>query len=215
MNTLVKAINRPDSKRKILIAFIFVFSYAFSISEVSKDLSSITAWGSLLALTIMAITAWPLIKEVIWPSGLEHVAATELSLACHGWKNAYLSIDNDLHNRIKTVEGENIWELILAASKHSCTSKILTQFKPLFVESAMQTQQTIDTVINRYGDVLPSELRVLAQHAINQLNLAPISYLFVMQNPSDQAFYNQFNQLISVLSKLERPAHELQNLTSR
>lgn len=166
MNAFLKTINRPDAKRKLLIAFIFVFSYALAISEVAKELSSITAWGSLLALTSMAITAWPLMKDFIWPSGLEHTAITELSLACHGWKNAYLSIDSDLQNRMKSAEGENIWELILASSKISCTKESLVKFKPLFVDAAIQTQQRIDTVINRYGDVLPGELRVLAQHAI-------------------------------------------------
>jgi len=213
VDTFIKTINRPGSKRKLLIALFFVISYTLSISAVGNDIKSVNAWGSLLGLTIMAITAWPLIKVFIWPSGLEHVAATQLSLACHSWKNSYLSIDNELQNRMKEVEGDNIWKIILAALKLESSPGNLTRFKTLFVDSAINTQQRIETVINRYGDVLPSELRVLAQQALSQLSLAPISYVFVMQNPSNQGFYNQFLQIINALEKLERPAHELQNLT--
>ena len=215
MNTIINTFSRPDSKRKLLVALFFVISYTLCIAEVLNDIKSLNAWGSLLGLTIMAFTAWPLIKDFIWPSGLEHVAATQLSLACHGWKNAYLSIDSDLQNRMKEVEGDNIWQLILAASKLESSPENLAKFKTLFIESAANIQQRIETVLNRYADVLPNELRVLAQSAITQLSLAPICYLFVIQNPSDQAFYNQFLQIINVLEKLERPSHELQNITKQ
>ena len=77
----------------------------------------------------------------------------------------------------------------------------------------MNTQKRIDSVIIRYSDVLPDELRVLARQAMEKLRLAPVGYAYVMQEASDQGFFNQFRQLINALSKLERPAHDLQNRT--
>jgi hypothetical protein len=210
---IIKILSRPDAKRKLLIAFIFVFAYVLSISQLTQDIKSITAWGSFLALTLMAVSAWPLVKGFMWPSGLEHVAATELSLACHSWKNAYFRIDPDLTSRLKNVEGDNIWDKILSASNHKCTKENIARFHPLFVDEAMNTQKRIDSVIIRYSDVLPDELRVLARQAMEKLRLAPVGYAYVMQEASDQGFFNQFRQLINALSKLERPAHDLQNRT--
>ncbi len=58
---------------------------------VGDVMHSRVARSDILALTMMGISAWPFIKELIWPSGLDYIAATELSLSCHGWKNAYIS----------------------------------------------------------------------------------------------------------------------------
>ena len=138
------------------------------------DIKSITAWGSFLALTLMAVSTWPLVKGFMWPSGLEHVAATELSLACHSWKNAYFRIDPDLTNRLKKADGNTIWNKMLSASNHKCTKENLARFYPLFVDEAMNTQKRIDSVIIRYSDVLPDELRVLARQAMEKLSLAPV-----------------------------------------
>ena len=213
MSKAITILNRPDAKRKLLVAFIFVFCWALTIAEVAQDTKSITAWGSFLALSLLAISAWPLVKDFIWPAGLEHVASTQLSLACHGWKNSYINIDPGLMNRISEVKGENIWDKILSASNHKCTEENLARFRPLFVGEAISTQRQIDEVIIRYGDVLPSELRVLAQHAMSRLSLAPFSYTIFGTNPSDQGFYNQFLGVINALSNLERPTQELQNKT--
>jgi hypothetical protein len=213
LNHIIKILNRPDAKRKLLVASIFVFAYALSIAEIGKDIKSITAWGSFLALTLMGVSAWPLIKGFIWPSGLEHEAATEISLACHSWKNSYFRIDPDLTNRLKEVEGDSIWDKILSASNHKCTKENIVRFQALFVDEAINTQKRIDSVIIRYGDVLPDELRVLARQAMEKLSLAPVGYAFVMKDFSDQGFFNQFRQVINALSELERPAHELQNRT--
>lgn len=209
----IKILNHPDAKRKLFIAFIFLLAYAFSIAELVQDIKSKTAWGSFLALTLMAVSAWPLVKGFIRPSGLIHVAATELSLACHSWKNSYFRIDPDLTNRLTKVEGENIWDKILSASHHKCTKENVARFQALFVDEAKNTKKKIDSVMIRYGDILPEELRVLARHAMEKLRLAPVGYVFVLKNFSDQAFFNRFLQIINALSKLERPAHELQNRT--
>ncbi len=155
--------------------------------------------GLIFALTLMAISAWPLVKDFVWPSGLEHIAATELSLACHSWKNSYFRIDPDLTNRLRKVEGENIWDKILSASNHKCTKENIARFQALFVGEAINTQKRIDSVIIRYGDVLPDELRVLARHAMEQLSLAPLGYAFAIKDFSDQAFFNQFRQIINAL----------------
>ncbi|CAB5137980.1 hypothetical protein D3OALGB2SA_4051 [Olavius algarvensis associated proteobacterium Delta 3] len=211
----MKRLSRPDAKRKISIAFIFVFAYALSIAQLGQDLKSLTSWGTFLALTLMAVSAWPLIKDFVWPSGLDHVAATELSLACHSWKNAYFRIYPGLTGRLKYVEGENIWDKILSASNHKCTKENIALFYPLFVDAAMKTQNRIDSVILRYSDVLPEGLRVLARQTMEKLSLAPVGYAFIMQEASDLAFYNQFRQVINALSELERPAQELQNRTKR
>ncbi len=85
----------------------------------------------------------------------------------------------------------------------------------MFVEEAIHTQRRIDLVLSRYSDVLPSELRVLAHHALSQLSLAGFSYSFSRQRPSEQVLYVQFLQVIDALSKLDRPAHELQTKTKR
>lgn len=218
MNIAATTLNRPDAKRKLLVALIFTFSYGLSVAEVGQDGKSITAWGSLLSLTLMAISAWPLVKDFIWPSGSEYVAATELSLACHSWKNGYFRVDRDLLNRISKADGENVWEKMLSASRHECTPENLSRFRTLFFDEALNTLNRIDAVIIRYGDVLPEDLRVLAQQAMNQLSLAPFSYTMLgrLDEPySEQAFYVQFVQVINALSKLETPAHELQNRTKR
>lgn len=213
MNNLKKTLNRPDAKRKLLIAFIFVFAYALSIAELGQDIKSITAWGAFLALTLMGVSAWPLVKGFLWPSGLEHVAATDLSLACHSWKNSYFLIDPDLTNRIRNVEGENIWDKMLSASNHKCTKENIARFKALFVDETINTQNRIESILIRYSDVLPEDLRVLARHTMVKLSLAPVGYAFLIVNFSDKAFFNQFRQVINALSELERPAHELQNRT--
>lgn len=210
---MLTLLNRPDSKRKLLIAAIFVFAFAFSIAEIDKDINSFTAWGSTLALLLMGVTAWPMIKGSIWPSGLDHVASTQLSLACHGWKNAYLNLDSELMNRLESVEGENIWQKILNATDLECTNENINKYQALFINEAINTQRRIDGVLGRYGDVLPHELRVLAQNALTQLSLSPFSYVMFTQSPSKQSFVNQFKQVLFVLEKLERPAHELQNRT--
>jgi hypothetical protein len=49
---------------------------------------------------------------------------------------------------------------------------------------------------------------------MEKLSLAPVGYAYAMQEASDQRFFNQFRQLINALSKLERPAHDLQNRTN-
>jgi len=206
-------LNRPDSKRKLLIAAIFIFAFALSIAEIDKDIESFTTWGSMLALLLMAVTAWPMIKESIWPSGLDHVAGTQLSLACHGWKNAYFGLDRGIMDRLETVEGENIWQKIINATDPECTDENINKYQTLFVNEAINTQRRIDEVLGRYGDVLPHELRVLAQSALTQLSLSPFSYAMFAQSPSKQSFVNQFKQILFVLEKLERPAHELQTKT--
>lgn len=213
LNKRIKILSRPDAKRKLLIALIFVLAYALSISQLGQDIKSITAWGSFLALTLMAVSVWPLVKGFMWPSGLENVAATELSLACHSWKNSYFRIDPDLENRLKKAEGDSIWDKILSASNHKCTKENIVRFYPLFVDEAMNTNKKIDAVIIRYSDVLLDELRVLARNAMEKLSLAPVGYAVLIQELSDQGLFNQFRQLINALANLERPAHDLQNRT--
>ena len=207
---MISFLNRPDSKRKLIVAAIFVFAFAFSIAEIDKDVKSFTAWGSTLALLLMAVSAWPMIKTSIWPTGLDHVASTQLSLACHGWKNAYFELDKGLVDRLSTVEGENIWQKIMNATDIECTEENIRKYQVLFVDEAINTQRRIDEVLGRYGDVLPHELRVLAQNALTQLSLSPFSYAMFSQSPSEQAFINQFKQVLFKLEKLAVPAHDLQ-----
>jgi len=205
---------RPDAKRKLLLAFVFVFSCALSIANIGEQPKSISAWGTLFGLTIMGISGWPFVKEFIWPSGLDHIAATELSLSCHGWKNVYIfTICPELGKKLDQYAGDDIWDKILAGSHHEDTADNWERFQPLFVEEAVQTQRRIDQVLSRYSDVLPSELRVLAHHAMTQLSLAGFSYALSRQNPSEQALYGQFLQVIKALSNLDHPAHELQPKT--
>lgn len=59
-------------------------------------------------------------------------------------------------------------------------------------------------------NILPHELRVLAQNALTQLSLSPFSYAMFSQSPSEQAFINQFKLVLFKLEKLAVPAHELQ-----
>lgn len=214
MNNISKILNRPDAKRKVLIAFIFVCAYVLSIVQLLRNIKSTTELMSSLALTLMGVCALPLVKNFIWPSGLENVAATELSLACHSWKNSYFRIDPDLVNRLKKADGDNIWDKILSASKHKCTEENIMRFKALFVDETINTQKRIDSVIIRYSDVLPQELRVLARNTMEKLRLAPLGYAYAIKDFSDLALFNQFSQIIEALSKLERPAHKLQHRTN-
>jgi len=204
---------RPDAKRKLLIAFIYFCAFALSIAEIVKDLKSLTAWGSALALTLMAVSAWPYVKDFIWPSGLEHTAVTQLTLACHYWKVAYFPIDCDLDKRMKTVMGENIWDNLLASSKHRSTKENIERYRVLFEEEAKTTMKKIEAVIDRYSDVLPERLRVLAQNTVMQLGLAPLGFKFFKQNPTDEGFFAQFQQIINALHQLDGPAGEHQNIT--
>ncbi len=207
---MISLLNRPDSKRKLIVAAIFVFAFALSIAEIDKDVKSFTAWGSMLALLLMAVLAWPMIKSSIWPTGLDHVACTQLSLACHGWKNAYFNLDKGLMDRLANTEGENIWQKISEATDVECTEENIRKYQVLFVDEAIITQRRIDEVLGRYGDVLPHELRVLAQNALTQLSLSPLSYAMFCQSSSKQSFINQFKQVLFKLEKLDVPAHELQ-----
>jgi len=65
LKNIIKTMNYPDARRKLLIALIFVFTYVLSIVEIGQDTKSVTAWGSFLALTLMAVSAWPLVKGFI------------------------------------------------------------------------------------------------------------------------------------------------------
>lgn len=190
-----------------------MFLFALSIAEIDKDVNSFTAWGSMFALLLMAVSAWPMIKSSIWPTGLDHVAGTQLSLACHGWKNAYFSLDKGLMDRLANAEGDNIWQKIMEATDIEYTEENIRKYQVLFVDEAINTQRRIDEVLGRYGDVLPHELRVLAQNALTQLSLSPFSYAMFSQSPSKQAFINQFKQVLFKLEKLAVPAHELQMKT--
>lgn len=213
--SLLRMWTRPDAKRKLLLALVFVIAYASSVVSLVNEPESNSAWGALLALTIMGISALPFVKDFIWPSGLDNTAATALSLACHEWKNAYIFIVcPELGGNLSGYDGDDIWEKMLSASHHKDTPANRARFRPLFNEVAVHTQERIDWVLSRYSDVLPNHLRVLAHDAMTQLRLAPLSYS-ILGNPSDQGLFNQFHQLINALSKLDRPAHELQTKTKR
>jgi len=192
------------------MSIAYALAVVLSVVSITES-TSITAWGTFLALILMGVSAWPDVKDSIWPSGLDHVAATQLSLACHGWKNAYIfGVCPELGGNLSEREGDNIWEKILNGSHHENTESNWERFQPLFVQETIRTQKRLDLVLSRYSDVLPSELRVLTQDAMSQLSLSELGYSLARQNPSKQGLFAQFEQVIHVLSRLERPAHDLQ-----
>lgn len=183
-------LERPSAKRKLLLGVVFILAYALSLLNIIAEPASIPAWGTFLVLSIMAISAWPFVKEFVWPSGLEHIAVTELSLACHGWKNAYIfNVCPEVGCNLDKYKEGDIWDKILAASHHEYSEENWTLFRPLFFEYADQTQRHIDAALLRYSDVLPGDLRVAAHQTKSMLGLVGVSYTWVRQNPSDDAFY--------------------------
>ncbi len=119
-------------------------------------------------------------------------------------------------NRLnKLEEVDNIWDDILSASKRECTKEEATRFQILFVDEATNTINRIDEAIRRYHDVLPNELRILAQEAITRLNTSRRVHDYVVQGRdlSDIVFYNQFLPIINALSKLDKASQELQDRT--
>lgn len=139
----------------------------------------------------------------------------EISLACHRWKNAYMSFDPD---RFRADEGQftDIWERLEKTPPPSFSAETWRKYLPLFVNHANAFRAELDRISVAYGNLLPEEFR---KHMIDTQRLIIAPQTVYQQFPAiiaqgkdvdrDPLFHCCFQQMIQALTRLSREADRL------
>ena len=101
----------------------------------------------------------------------------ELSLACHAWKNSYLTLQprNFLDSSGKY---SDIWDRLIEAGQCEDSADEWKRCRPLFDQSVNSVNDDLRTILTCHGEVIPAELKTLVIRTTRQLTVERSNLLF-------------------------------------
>ena len=142
---------------------------------------------------------------------------TEITFACHHWKNAYMFMPFD-HNRFRAPDGQftDVWEMLEKAPTPSYSAETWRKYLPLFAMHANAFRTELDRILVAYGNLLPKKFLILmieTQRSILAVQTVyqqfPAITAQEKDEDKDKLFQSCFQQMIQALTKLSREAEQL------
>jgi hypothetical protein len=139
---------------------------------------------------------------------------TEISLACHRWKNAYMSLDPDRF-RADGSKFTDVWEMLEKTPPPSFSAETWKKYQSLFDHYGNSFIERLDQISAANGNLLPEEFRILmietkrlieAAQTVYQQLPAIIAIEQMKNMDRDKLFQGCLQQMIQALTKLSREA---------
>ena len=157
------------------------------------------------------------------PAELELLADayTDISFACHGWKNTYMALFPQVGIGTSPGKYENAWDRLREEPKPSFSQENWARYRPLFGQYLDKAMQELQVAHATYGDILPANVRSHIRGVRQQLSLEQRMYLQLGQSElpeelatvfrSDDGYAHLFESVIRELEGLAREVEALRD----
>jgi hypothetical protein len=143
-------------------------------------------------------------------SQLRRRVYSQVSMACHGWKNAYFSLRREML-RDDGHHYTDVWELLEKASTPEFSEETWMHYRPLFDEATDELVARLDDISKMYGDILPPDFRELLIGKRSTIHAIRSTYVLVLMDvpkapDRSRWFGDVFRDMIQTLAVLSREA---------
>lgn len=150
---------------------------------------------------------------------LQATAYTDISLACHWWKNDYMTLYPGGWAYFSGVTGyDHVWDELRGEPKPEYSSENWARFRPLFGQGIDILRQRLQEAVVTYGDVLAPSVRSNISEIRLQLTLEQSVYSeldpnnFRLRAGDPETFYRvRFESVLQMLENLDDQVQELRD----
>ena len=146
------------------------------------------------------------------PHSLTSEALLDATLACHLWKNTFMSMHGEELPRAEPGQFVDVWDLMAAKWLPQYTPETYARYLPLFAQHLDEIRRRLDRVLALFQNVLPRDYQAEIARACRQLEVEQHGYLLL---PSLQStfpkhadpniwFHSRFVGVIHVLRRCSR-----------
>ncbi|MGB8707470.1 MAG: hypothetical protein WCD72_05915 [Dehalococcoidia bacterium] len=220
--------------RKTIIKFIptivsIVFWVGFEMSGI--EIPWLGRLLMVLAVLLLLIPGWAFIKNIrvqkrplrlylkaeAHPIPLLEQVYSQISGACHIWKNAYI-----LYYPGHFSEGGgqylDVWEHMEKTGKHVYSEQEWLKYRPLFDQVVIEVTDKLLELMKLFSDSIEQQFKMRIYQTIAQLKVERDVYLITptliislydRDKDKDQAFKARFSGVIRYLATLSREADKI------
>lgn len=185
-----------------------------------------------LGVLLLLIPGWPFIKNIrvqkrpirlylkaeVNPIPLLEQVYSQISGACHIWKNAYIFYYPDRFAKRDGDQYLDIWEKMEKTGNHIYSEQEWLKYKPLFDQVVIEVSDKLLELMKLFSDSIEQQFKMRIYQIINQLKgernvylITPtlIIPLYDRAKDKDQAFKARFSGVIRCLATLSREADKI------
>ena len=186
--------------------------------ENSNWLLVSTYIGIFIATCILIWGFWPSLRKIFSKNkNANNIISnlyTEISLACHIWKNAYIFYYPDRFAKRDGQQYLDVWEKMEKTAIHIYSEQEWLKYRPLFDQVIIDVINKLKELINLFSDSIDPQFKMQVYETCEQLRLERNVYLgtpnlIELFGDKNQAFNVRFSAIIRCLSSLDREAQKI------
>lgn len=182
-----------------------------------KPSIGIPVLGILFVIGVILVTRAYFIAKV-HPIPLIEQVYSQISLACHIWKNAYILYFPERFAERDGLQYLDIWEKMEKTGNYTYSQQEWLKYRPLFDQVVIEVTDKLLELIKLFSDSIEQQFKMQIYQTIDQLKRERDVYLITpiliipnydRDKDKDQALKARFSGVIRCLATLSREADKI------